>query len=130
MERAHGEWAALWLQSGHVDDLEEERLDRQVSELRGAIQKVKAEHGDSLGTMETWQIDKAAAKAKANTGRGVDQMRPADIIDLPPVAKAELAQLFKRCEEAWMWPRGLCINRCHLSRKPTGASGVWHPLHT
>ena len=47
-------------------------------------------------------------------------MGPADIIDLPPVAKEELAQLFKRCEEAWTWPRGLCINRCHLSRKPSG----------
>ena len=74
MERVHDEWAVLWLQSGHVDDLEEERLDRQISELRGAIQKLKTEHGDSLGTMETWQIDKAAAKAKANTGRGVDQI--------------------------------------------------------
>ena len=41
---------------------------------RGGIQKLKTEHGDTLGTMETWQIDKAAAKAKANTGRGVDQI--------------------------------------------------------
>ncbi len=80
LEMVQGEWDGLWEQNGHVDCSEEDRLNRQISEIRVAIHKLTAEHGYSLGTLEPWKI---GAEAKASTGLEAIQVRPADVLDYP-----------------------------------------------
>ena len=120
MEHIYDRWATLWKQKGYLDPAEEERYEQEMDSLRNTTRELQRAWGDSLGDLETWQLERAVAKARQSTGKGVDQLGPKDIADLPTQAKEELLRLYRECERKWTWPSLLCINRCHLKPKPAG----------
>ena len=96
METICDQWAQLWKQEGSVGQKEEAMIAADMEDLRAGVWRLRSTHGDGLGDMEVYHIDKAAAKAKPMTGLGVDHIRPADILDLPRRAEVELAALFPK----------------------------------